>query len=182
MPANNLAALFSTWQAPIKRWLATRSSIPTADIDDLAQEVFLRVLRYSDDVLITNPQSYLFRIAANVANEWRERSRNAHPHDDEGLEDIEIERGTPDDILSAEEFEVVLYRALETLPPRQAYLLMEHAFEKLTYKQIADKYHLTYRTVLRDLARAYAALRNSQALQDYMERIPIKRGRRGASF
>ena len=67
--------------------------MPPGDIDDLAQEVFLRLLRYSDDIAVDNPQGYLFRIAANVANEWRERSRVRKPHDDSWLEELQIESG-----------------------------------------------------------------------------------------
>ena len=38
-------------------------------------------------------------------------------------------------------------------------MLLEHALGELTYQQIADKMSLTYRTVLRDLTRAYAGVR-----------------------
>jgi len=91
-PRNHrLVAWFKRWRKPIRQWLSHRSSVPTADLDDLAQEVFLRLLRYSDDVAIDNPQGYLFRIAANVANEWQERARHRRPHDDSWLEDLQIE-------------------------------------------------------------------------------------------
>jgi DNA-directed RNA polymerase specialized sigma24 family protein len=36
----------------------------------------------------------------------------------------------------------------------------------LTYKQIAERKNLTYRIVLRDLTRAYAALREHLVRQD----------------
>ena len=60
-------------------------------MDDLAQEVFLRLLRYSDEVAVENPQGYLFRIAANVANEWRDRSRVRQPHDRSWLDELHID-------------------------------------------------------------------------------------------
>jgi len=72
-----LISWFQRWRRPIRYWLSSRSSVPAAEIDDLAQEVFLRLLRYSDDIAIDNPQSYLFRIASNVANEWREHVQAA---------------------------------------------------------------------------------------------------------
>ena len=86
-----LVTWFKRWRKPIRQWLSHRSSVPSADLDDLAQEVFLRLLRYSDDVAIDNPQGYLFRIAANVANEWQERARHRKPHDDSWLEDLQVE-------------------------------------------------------------------------------------------
>src|SRR5690606_31586487 len=71
-----LISWFERWRMPMRTWLASHSSVPAADLDDLAQEAFLRFMRYSSDALIEHPQTYLFRIAANVANEWRERARN----------------------------------------------------------------------------------------------------------
>src|SRR5688572_19260924 len=66
---------FGRWRKPIRRWFSSRASVPSNEVDDLSQEVFLRLLRYSDDVAVENPQGYLFRIAANVASEWRDLSR-----------------------------------------------------------------------------------------------------------
>jgi DNA-directed RNA polymerase specialized sigma24 family protein len=88
-----LISWFQRWRRPIRYWLSSRSSVPAAEIDDLAQEVFLRLLRYSDDIAIDNPQSYLFRIASNVANEWRERAVRRQPHDNSWLEDLQRRPG-----------------------------------------------------------------------------------------
>src|SRR5262245_48947016 len=84
-----LTEWFETWRTAMCRWLSSRSSIQSADLDDVAQEVFLRLLRYSDDAVVEYPQSYLFRIATNVVNEWRERARNSLPHDDVWLADLQ---------------------------------------------------------------------------------------------
>src|SRR3546814_12274886 len=59
--------------------------------DLLAQEVFLRLLRYSEKTAVENPLGYLLRIAGNVASEWRERARVSKPHDQEWLDDLLIE-------------------------------------------------------------------------------------------
>lgn len=88
-----LISWFQRWRRPIRYWLSSRSSVPSAEIDDLAQEVFLRLLRYSDDIAIDNPQSYLFRIASNVANEWRERAQRRQPHDNTWLDDLQSAPG-----------------------------------------------------------------------------------------
>ena len=44
-------------------------------MDDAAQEVFLRLLRYDRGELVENPQAYLFKVATNVAAEWSIRAR-----------------------------------------------------------------------------------------------------------
>src|ERR1041384_2977728 len=66
---------FKRWRKPIRSWIAANKCVPSGDVDDLTQEVFLRLLRYSDEVLVQNPQGYLFRVASNVVSEWRQRCR-----------------------------------------------------------------------------------------------------------
>lgn len=160
-PRNHrLVAWFKRWRKPIRQWLSHRSSVPTADLDDLAQEVFLRLLRYSDDVAIDNPQGYLFRIAANVANEWQERARHRKPHDDSWLEDLQVEfSDEPENAIAREVANRHMQDAVNKLPRRQREVLLLHVNEGLTYKQIAERQGLTYRVILRDLTRAYSQLR-----------------------
>ncbi|HKU15898.1 MAG TPA: RNA polymerase sigma factor [Steroidobacteraceae bacterium] len=161
-----LVVWFKRWRKPIRQWLSHRSAVPTADLDDLAQEVFLRLLRYSDDVAIDNPQGYLFRIAANVANEWQERARHRKPHDDSWLEDLQIDfSDEPENTIAREVANKHMRDAVNRLPRRQREVLLLHVNEGLTYKQIAARQGLTYRVILRDLTRAYSQLR-AQLRQD----------------
>lgn len=162
-----LTAWFEMWRVGMRRWLSSRSSIQAADLDDVAQEVFLRLLRYSDDAVVEYPQSYLFRIATNVVNEWRERARNSLPHDDTWLADLQIEPDAEPE--SSVEHELVnehVRRAVSRLPPRQQKVLLLHIRDDLTYKQIAVKLKLTPRVVRRDIARAYADLRCEMSATD----------------
>jgi RNA polymerase sigma-70 factor (ECF subfamily) len=160
-PRNHrLVVWFKRWRKPIRQWLSHRSSVPTADLDDLAQEVFLRLLRYSDDVAIDNPQGYLFRIAANVANEWQERARHRKPHDDSWLEDLQVEfSDEPENAIAREVAHQYMQEAVNKLPRRQREVLLLHVNEGLPYKQNAERQGLTYRVILRDLTRAYSQLR-----------------------
>ena len=161
-----LVTWFKRWRKPIRQWLSHRSSVPSADLDDLAQEVFLRLLRYSDEVAIENPQGYLFRIAANVANEWQERARHRKPHDDSWLEDLQVEfNDEPENAIAREMANKHMQAAVNRLPRRQREVLLLHVNEGLTYKQIAERQGLTYRVILRDLTRAYSQLR-AQLRQD----------------
>jgi len=62
--------LFQRWRLPLRKmWFLTES-----DLDDVAQDVFLRLLRYDNVDLIEHPQAYLVRMAANVLGEWIMRS------------------------------------------------------------------------------------------------------------
>jgi len=162
-----LTLWFGRWRKPIRSWFTSRASVPRAEVDDLAQEVFLRLLRYSDDVAVENPQGYLFRIAANVANEWRDRSRVRQPHDRSWLDELQIDPADqPDNTVFQNRVSKNLQTAVDRLPKRQREVLLLHVNDGLTYKEIADRLDVTYRIVLRDLTRAYAALRMQLKAED----------------
>lgn len=170
-----LTKWFEVWRGAMKRWLSSRSSIQAADLDDVAQEVFLRLMRYSDDAVVEYPQSYLFRIATNVVNEWRERARNSLPHDDVWLADLQIEpEAEPESAVEQDLADAFVRRAVSRLPPRQRQVLLLHIREDLTYKQIAVQLKLTPRVVRRDIARAYAELRCELGNSDVH---PVARGK-----
>ena len=157
---SRIALWFGRWRKPIRSWFASRASVPRTEVDDLAQEVFLRLLRYGDEVAVENPQSYLFRIAANVANEWRARSHVRQPHDRSWLDELQIDPADqPDNSDSRSRISKHMQAAVDQLPKRQREALLLHVNDGLTYKQIAGRMGVTYRIVLRDLTRAYAALR-----------------------
>jgi RNA polymerase sigma-70 factor (ECF subfamily) len=171
-----LTQWFESWRGAMKRWLSSRSSMQSADLDDVAQEVFLRLLRYSDDAVVEYPQSYLFRIATNVVNEWRERARNSLPHDDVWLSDLQIEpEAEPESSVEHDLVNIHVRRAVSRLPPRQRQVLLLHIREDLTYKQIAAKLKLTPRVVRRDIARAYAELRSDLGSPDLDAAQPMRR-------
>jgi RNA polymerase sigma factor (sigma-70 family) len=126
-------------------------------------------LRYSDETAVENPKGYLFRIAANVANEWRERARIRHPHDDSWLEDLQIDANTqPENATRTADRDQRVRAAVDALPPRQREILMLHVNDGLTYKQIAEQRGLTYRIVLRDLTKAYSSLRMQLTVEDLL--------------
>jgi RNA polymerase sigma factor (sigma-70 family) len=129
-----------------------------SDLDDVAQEVFLRLLRYDNVELIEHPQAYLLRMATNVAGEWSMRSRRRYPHDARWLEDLEAE-SDPEHELALETAHQGLRQALAGLPPRQREVLRLHFGEGLTRVQIAERLGTTVRSVKRDLISAYGRLR-----------------------
>jgi RNA polymerase sigma factor (sigma-70 family) len=159
-----ISSWLGRWRKPIRNWFSVRASVPSADVDSLAQEVFLRLLRYSDDVAAENPQGYLFRIAANVVSEWRLRE----PHDrGQLLEELQQDSSDQSDETAAHDrVDQQLQQAVGRLPKRQLEVLRLHVNEGLTYKQIAGRLHVTEGMALRELARAYASLRVQLKAQD----------------
>lgn len=159
-PNNRFAQWFREWRKPVRHWLSRRAAVPAAELDDLAQEVFLRLLRYSEKTAVENPLGYLLRIAGNVASEWRERARVSKPHEQDWLDELLIEPDQePQNSVSQARTDESVQEAVDRLPRRQRDVLLLRVNEGLTYKQIADRLNLTPRVVLRDLTRAYSQLR-----------------------
>jgi RNA polymerase sigma factor (sigma-70 family) len=151
---------FSEWRQPVRHWLSRHSKVPAAELDDLAQEVFLRLLRYSLETHVTNPLGYLLRIASNVASEWRERARVAKPHESSWLEGLLIdEMDEPEQSVDRELYDAQFRQALEMLPVRQRQVLQLTWHEGLSCRQIAQELSVTERVVHRDRSRAYHAVR-----------------------
>lgn len=155
---NRLADWFHEWHQPLRRFLFRRRAGSAADIEDIAQEVFLRLLRYDRSDLIDHPQAYLYKIAANVAAEWATRSSRSMPHSAEWLVDL-VDAIDPETEMEHQAAEAELRRAIEVLPHRSREIVRLHFGEGLTYEEIAAHLALTRRIVKRDLARAYASMR-----------------------
>jgi RNA polymerase sigma-70 factor (ECF subfamily) len=151
-------ARFRQWRAPLRKFLSTRWSLNASDFDDVAQEVFLRLLRYDNSELIEHPQAYLFRMASNVAGEWALRSRHRHPHDARWLVDL-CATSDPEREVAQQTANEQLRRAIAGLPPRQREVVRLHFAEGLPRAQIAERLETSERVVKRDLINAYSSLR-----------------------
>jgi RNA polymerase sigma factor (sigma-70 family) len=149
---------FRRWRAPLRKFLSTRWSLNASDFDDVAQEVFLRLLRYDNSELIEHPQAYLFRMASNVAGEWALRSRHRHPHDARWLVDL-CATSDPEREVAQQTANEQLRRAIASLPPRQREVVRLHFAEGLSRAQVAERLETSERVVKRDLINAYSSLR-----------------------
>lgn len=157
-PVERLGTWFREFQQPLRRFLTRRRVGSAADIDDIAQEVFLRLLRYDRAALVDHPQAYLFKIASNVSAEWSLRASRRLPHDSEWLTEL-VDSLSPETALEREAADRDLRLALATLPARARAILRMHFDEGMTHPEIAVALGVTRKIVKRDTARAYAALR-----------------------
>jgi len=158
--ADLLTEWFSRWRTPLHRFLTDHYRVAGADINDVAQEAFLRILRYDKAALVESPKAYLFQVAANVANEWAVRSRSRLPHRSQWLEELHSGDSPEYDATCAETHGQIA-RALNTLTVRQRAVLKLHFGEGTGRDQIAEQMGLTPRTVKRELLKSYAKLRTT---------------------
>lgn len=170
-----LAEWFRDRRSSLSRFLRVRLSVSAADIDDVAQEVFLRLLRYDRVDLVEHAQAYLFKVAANVTSEWATRSSRRRPHSAEWLVSL-VDPADPQAEVDREAHEAVARQALASLPdrPREILRLLHH--EMLTHDQIASRLGISSRIVKRDIIRSYAALRDTLSRQAGSDARTVSKG------
>jgi RNA polymerase sigma-70 factor (ECF subfamily) len=133
------------------------------DAEDLAQEVFLRVLRYlpTFDPELGEIEGWLFRITRNCFLDRVKACERVRVEQE--LEHVitTYTSTTPDthDVAMGHVLDVDISAALRTLPPDQRATVVLHDIHDLAYKQIAAQLGIASGTVGSRLNRSHAALR-----------------------
>lgn len=149
----------------LRRFLAKRRIIES-EIKDICQEVYLRMLRFERSEVVQNPQAYIFRVAANVAHDFKLRRAQRIDRGESVVAPEITGEPTPEEVAESAYRARCLLRVMAALPPlpRAAVVLQYH--ESLSYEQIAERLGVSHRTVKRAVARGYALMR--AALQEEM--------------
>ncbi len=156
-------------------------------IEDLAQEVFLRLYRalpaFRGEALLT---TYLYRIVVNVAqDEWKRRRRVERPlvsisspaaSDEDGEVDWEDRLAHPgldaEEQLSQKQFQQLVELQLQHLSDVERTVLVLYHQEERSYEQIADALKMPMGTVRTHLHRGRKKLREGIQQQQTAERRP----------
>jgi RNA polymerase sigma-70 factor (ECF subfamily) len=129
------AALVRRWQQPVGRFLA-RLAGPSDLVDDLCQEVFLRVYEAAGRYRETGAFStWLYRIALNVARDAGRRRRH-QPVPLDGPDPAGA-GPSPEAVCARQELARLVARAVAELPdPLREVLVLRH-YEDLSFEEIA---------------------------------------------
>ncbi len=143
------------------RFLGSRLS-NERDAEELAQEVYLRLLRVDDVSHIRNPRAFALRIAAHAAHEFHMLARNRLEHSSELLDNLES-ASDPATNASNREQMAILERALAQLSPKCRAVVLLHRRDQLTCKQIAEHMGLSVGMVKKYLAQGIATCQKQLA-------------------
>lgn len=157
-----LATWRQRWNRNLLRFLGHRVRT-AADIEDLAQETYLRLLRAPDLREIRNPEAYMIRVASHVISEWR----SSQPPS-EALTPIEdnetaTDQPPPEFVVEARIAQKRIDQVLSTCSPMMRAVLLLRLRDDRACKHIAKTLGLTDRQVKRYLAKGYDRLQ--QALE-----------------
>lgn len=127
-----------------------------ADVEDLVQEVLLRMHSRRADSEIENLGGYIFTVAAHVLAARRKRVSIVDPDLADGVDAI-----TPERIVLARREVDRVVGAIQDLSPRTRDIFVAHRFEDMTYAAIARRFGISVSAVekhimiaLRELSRA----------------------------
>lgn len=144
----------------LRRFLVSRVR-NAADIPDILQEVFLRLLRVPDHEAIRSPEAYLFTIARHVAQQHSLRQAATIPTLElqEMLNELAIAPDDPALEVSAQQSLEELNRALENLSPRARAAFLFHRRDGLTLEEIGNRFGVSRPQAKKYLAKALVQLR-----------------------
>src|ERR1700728_4096093 len=138
-----LAGWQQRWNRSLLRFLGRRVR-STVDIEDLAQETYLRLLRARDLGDVRNPQAYLLRVASHVVVEWRDHE--PRPESRVTIEDdLLIDDCSPEFELEASISQERLNHTLRSVSPTMRAVLLLRLRDERSCKDIAQELDITLR-------------------------------------
>jgi RNA polymerase sigma factor (sigma-70 family) len=160
--------LFAEHRGALQRYIYRRLRTKS-DAPDLAQEVYVRMLRLSDTEVIRNPQLYLYAVASNLVKEHavREQRHATLPEVDEAI--VAERLGDLPAIDSQVETSQMIEHlgvALGQLPPRwRTALILQYRYG-LTYQEIGERLGVSSNMVKKYLAQGLGQCRRQMAQRE----------------
>lgn len=153
--ASKAAELYS---AELHRFLARRMHRPQ-EIEDLVQEVYVRLLKVDEGDFVRNPRAYILQTASHVFHDYFEKDRRAQHYVVTDSEMVEHVSEHPPELPTCElaqrlSTQKQLNAALAQLSPIHASVLLMFYREGYSYEEIASQLRVSIRQVKRYLANA----------------------------
>lgn len=156
--ASSFRSLYDQYFEPVCLFLCyyTRDS---AAIEDVVQDVFVSLWENKDYLEIQYVKTYLYNAARNRMINYLRNKENRVVLLSEWMKRKETEEASSD-CYDMEEFSVLLSRAINQLPDRCKDIFILNKEHKLTYQQIADRHHISIKTVEIHMSNAFKRIRN----------------------
>lgn len=159
--ASFATSTFGRYRRELHRYLMKRLRRPQ-DVDDLAQEVYLRLITLSDEKVIEKPLAYLYGVASHVLADHMFAMKERCVIDWSKDADDCMESPAcvlPDDLADRLNLQQQIDKAMAQLPPTHAAVLLAHKRDGLSYDECAEKLGLSIHTVEKYVTQAKARVR-----------------------
>ncbi len=129
---------FVNSELALKRYLS-RFFYRNEDIDDMAQETFLKAYKFTQHRKMDYPKAYLFQVAKSVAmKELTKKSRQMTDYIEESCNVEAGDQSSPEEQVIAEQTIAVLCDAIAELPPQCRRVFLMRKYQALSHRQIAQ--------------------------------------------
>ena len=134
----SISELFHRYHATLKRFLM-RSLKSREDVEDVTQEVYLRLVKHGRPETIESPQAFLFKTAANLLKDRSRRQQVRLVDRHVSISDFEVASlaATPEQILQSKQGLDILIQVLDSVKPKCRRAFVLHRFKGLNYNEIA---------------------------------------------
>lgn len=164
-----VAGVAAQYGRRLRRFLASRLR-NAGDVPDLAQEVYLRLLRVERYELIRNPEAYLLTVASHIVHEQllRRSSAPVSVEVDEALIEFRtVAEEDPAEMADTRQRVQQLERVIDRLSPKARAALLLHRRDGYSLEEIGNKLGVSRPMAKKYLARALVHCR--QAMQQEEE-------------
>jgi len=126
------------------------------DAEDVIQEAYVRLLRYSAQHAVENPEHLLFSTARNLAVDARRRRKAREGTEARYalLEACALDWPAADEVLDARQRLKHVEAAITLLPPRCREVFLLHRLDGMSYSEIATHCGISVSAVEKHIARA----------------------------
>ena len=151
------------------------------DVEDLVQEVLLRIQKRQPGAVVTNVEGYLFEVAANVLIDRGRRDRTTPTV--RSLRTarkfiIPLMKVSPERVLQGREQMARAMAALNELPERTRRVFILVRFEEMSYKLVAQRLGVSVSAVEKHVMKALRHLHERLRDQDDVDNVGQRDTRR----
>lgn len=163
---SGLLDAFSLCEASLKRFIGRFIYRPD-DINDMAQETFLRAYSALNNREIDSPKAYLFKVAKTIAlKELARKSRQLTDYIEESQEKEVCEEVTLEENIGAEQKIRLYCDAIAELPPQCRRVFLMRKVQALSHKEIAQTLNISLSAVEKQIAIGVERCKNYVEIQE----------------
>ena len=153
---------FLEQQGPLKSFISKFVKRPQ-DVDDIAQDTFIRAIRAEKRNDIEFPRAYLYRIARNLSFEFlsKKHVKLTNYIEDCALDDISVPVADVEKTIAVNERMVRVKEAIADLPPQCQRVFIMHKVYGFKYREIASQLGISMSTVEKHIISGLRKCRHS---------------------
>jgi RNA polymerase sigma factor (sigma-70 family) len=165
----NIYAAFLQNESSIKRFIR-RFLYKSEDIDEIAQETFLRAYRATGDRDVESPKAYLFQVARSLAyNELARKTRRLTDYLEEATDlDVSGHQSLEEELTAQQKIQLY-FEAISDLPPQCRKVFLMRKVQAMPYQAIADALGISASAVEKNIARGTERCKQFMARREEAE-------------